>query len=118
MSGANGMGSSWRVGGVEGRRGGPGRMRILNDSTGIQWTVFEVTRAAENDRWSFVPEEFGDGWLCFESRFAKRRLTPVPPRWRDFGEEELERMLERAVPVKAPRDRPEFRDDGDFPVSG
>lgn len=87
-------------------------MRILTDSTGVQWTVFEVKRqSATKDRWSYLPEEFGDGWLCFESDVSKRRLTPVPAHWREFGDDELERMLGQAQAVNRPRasleDRPE-----------
>ena len=75
-------------------------MRTITDSTGVTWTVFEVKRqGGTKDRWSYLPEEFGDGWLCFESKFSKRRLTPVPPRWREAGDDELERMLVRAQPV-------------------
>ena len=74
-------------------------MRTITDSTGVTWTVFEVKRQGVGDRWSYLPEEFGDGWLCFESKFSKRRLTPVPPRWREADDDELERLLVRAQPV-------------------
>jgi hypothetical protein len=87
-------------------------MRILTDSTGTQWTVFEVKRQSNSkDRWSYLPEEFGDGWLCFESDVSKRRLTPVPPRWREYGDEQLARMLEQAQPVNRPRPTREDRTD-------
>ena len=79
-------------------------MRNITDSTGVEWTVFEVKRQGEkHERWSYLPEEFGDGWLCFESRHSKRRLTPVPPNWRDFTNDQLERMLEDARPVNRVR---------------
>ena len=89
-------------------------MRMLTDSDGVEWTVFEVKRqAVTKDRWSYLPEAFGDGWLCFESETSKRRLTPVPPRWREFGDDELERMLDQAKPVSRPKanaeDRPNSR---------
>ena len=88
-------------------------MRILTDSTGIQWTVFEVKRQSDSpERWTYLPEEFGDGWLCFESDVSKRRLTPVPPRWREFGDDQLVRMLEQAQPVNRPRPTKEERADG------
>lgn len=75
-------------------------MRTITDSAGVEWTVFEVKRqGAPSDRWSYLPEEFDDGWLCFESEFGKRRLTPVPPRWRDASAVELESMMRRASPV-------------------
>jgi hypothetical protein len=79
-------------------------MRTFADSTGIEWTVYEVKRqGAVADRWSYLPEEFGDGWLCFESDLSKRRLTPIPARWREFSDGELERILEQASSVNRPR---------------
>ena len=50
-------------------------MRHFTDSTGVEWTVFEVKRGETQEKWSYLPDEFGDGWLCFESKFSKRRLT-------------------------------------------
>ena len=88
-------------------------MRILTDEMGVEWTVFEVKRQSNSkDRWSYLPEEFGDGWLCFESTLSKRRLTPVPPRWREFTDEQLEGLLGKASPVRnraAIEDRPQDR---------
>jgi hypothetical protein len=79
-------------------------MRIFTDSTGCEWTVFEVKRQS-NDRsqWSYLPEQFGSGWLCFESDVSKRRLSPVPPRWRESSDAALQRLLQQAQPVARPR---------------
>ena len=78
-------------------------MRSFTDSTGLEWTVFEVKKAADGSgadgRWTYLPQQFGRGWLCFESDVSKRRLTPVPPRWRDFSDRELVGLLDRAQPV-------------------
>ena len=75
-------------------------MRTITDSTGIEWTIFEVRRSPEDpSRWTYLPEEYGDGWLCFESQIAKRRLTPIPPRWRDLSDAALLRKLREAQPV-------------------
>ena len=75
-------------------------MRVLLDSTGVRWMIFEVKGPSGSDeRASYLPEEYREGWLCFESSTSKRRLAPIPPRWREFGDEELERMLMRARPV-------------------
>jgi len=71
-------------------------MRHFTDSTGVEWTVFEVKRSEMQEKWSYLPAEYGDGWLCFESRTSKRRLTPVPKRWRDAADDDLERMMRRA----------------------
>lgn len=94
-------------------------MRILMDASGTEWTVFEVKRGAgAKDRMSYLPEQFGDGWLCFESRLGKRRLTPIPVRWRDFGEDEMMRLLAKAIPVNRSRDSgdvPRIPDSGDEP---
>ena len=85
-------------------------MRFLTDAAGVEWTVFEVKRdTGARDRWTYLPEEFGNGWLCFESTVSKRRLTPVPPRWREFSDAELQRMLAAALPVNRPRGTSEER---------
>ncbi|MEP6492496.1 MAG: hypothetical protein ABJF01_07455 [bacterium] len=83
-------------------------MRDIIDSTGIAWTVFEVKRGS-GDQLSYAPEGFRDGWLCFESEISKRRLTPVPPRWREFSDDELVRLLPMAQPVTRPRTKWEQR---------
>ena len=65
-------------------------MRTFADSTGIEWTVYAVKKqGGSTDRWSYLPEEFGDGWLCFESDARKRRLTPIPACWREFSDRAL-----------------------------
>ncbi len=84
-------------------------MRVIDDATGITWSVYEVKRQnTASDRWSHLPEEFANGWLCFESDFSKRRLMPVPPRWEEYSDEELSRLLTTAHPVRqlnaAPQD--------------
>jgi len=86
-------------------------MRSIKDATGTQWTVFEVKRqGAPGDRWSYLPTEYGDGWLCFESSASKKRLTPIPERWREASDAELTRMLAQAQAVNRPNfpidDRP------------
>jgi hypothetical protein len=76
-------------------------MRTITDAAGVAWTIFEVRRDGQStDQWSYLPEEFGDGWLCFESKYTKRRLTPVPDDWEGLEEDDLLRMLNRAAPVR------------------
>ena len=76
-------------------------MRNITDAAGVEWTVFEVRRDGQTtDEWSYLPAEFGDGWLCFESQYSKRRLTPVPPDWKQFDQEKLVDMLHQATPVR------------------
>jgi hypothetical protein len=85
-------------------------MRTFSDDTGLKWTVYEVKKKdGSTDRWSYLPDEFGAGWLCFESEVSKRRLTPIPPKWREFSDSELTRSLEQAQTVVRPRPTTEER---------
>jgi hypothetical protein len=77
-------------------------MRVFRDSSGSEWTVFEVRRhVSTKGDWSYLPHGFGSGWLCFENASAKRRLVRFPERWREFADAELETLLGQALP--APR---------------
>ena len=74
-------------------------MRTVADSAGTEWTIFEVKKTAAGDQWTYLPEQFGNGWLCFESAVAKRRLTPVPRGWGDLSDAQLLGLLKKAQPV-------------------
>jgi hypothetical protein len=74
-------------------------MRTVTDCTGIKWMIFEVKCPADDARWTYLPEEYGDGWLCFESHISKRRLTPIPAEWRELSDEALLHKLREAQPV-------------------
>jgi len=74
-------------------------MRTVADSTGTVWTVFEVKKTGTGDQWTYLPEQFGNGWLCFESGIAKRRLTPVPPGWSAMSDRDVLGLLRRAQAV-------------------
>jgi len=74
-------------------------MRTVADSAGTEWTIFEVKKTVAGDQWTYLPEQFGNGWLCFESTVAKRRLTPVPPSWGSMTDAELLGLLRKAQPV-------------------
>lgn len=85
-------------------------MRTFSDSKGTQWTVFEVKRGEREGRWTYLPDEYGDGWLTFECPTAKRRLTPIPPAWRELDDQRLRELLEQAQPVartRLPEERPD-----------
>lgn len=89
-------------------------MRTITDAAGTLWTVFEVRKEGAGEKWSYLPAEYGLGWLCFESKISKRRLTPVPTHWRDATDAELVRMLGQAQTVNRPNysgeDRPTTRE--------
>jgi len=74
-------------------------MRTVTDSNRTVWTIFEVKKTGAADQWTYLPEQFGNGWLCFESDIAKRRLTPVPPGWGRMSDIDLLGLLKRAQPV-------------------
>jgi hypothetical protein len=78
-------------------------MKTFRDSSGNDWTVFEVRRQVSSTKsdWSYLPNGFSNGWLCFENQYSKRRLVRYPERWREFGDVELEKLLVQALP--APR---------------
>ncbi|HEY4216142.1 MAG TPA: hypothetical protein VGM67_03330 [Gemmatimonadaceae bacterium] len=84
-------------------------MRVFSDSNGTEWTVYEVKKSGGvTERWSYLPAEFGDGWLCFESDYTKRRLTPIPEKWREFSDKQLTSLLGQATTVN--RSRPSVDD--------
>jgi hypothetical protein len=84
-------------------------MRTITDAAGTQWTVFEVKRQGSSEKWSYLPEEYGDGWLCFESDLSKKRLTPVPSNWRGLSDPDLIRLLGQAQAVNRPKMQAEDR---------
>jgi hypothetical protein len=85
-------------------------MKTFRDSDGTEWTVFEVRRQlSSRGDLSYLPGGFSNGWLCFESPVAKRRLIKYPDRWRELSDEKLETLLDEASP--APRGSLRLGDD-------
>jgi hypothetical protein len=84
-------------------------MRTFRDSDDTIWTVFEVRRQLTGRLEPFLPGGYNDGWLCFETKDSKRRLTKYPPRWREASDDELTRLLHEALP--APRGASRIIDD-------
>lgn len=79
-------------------------MLTFTDSAGTEWTVFEVRRqtSEEGGRWSYLPEGFAAGWLCFESIEGKRRLVQFPAAWRQSTDAELDALCRVATLVTRP----------------
>lgn len=87
-------------------------MKNFRDSNGTEWTVFEVRRQVNGEKageWSYLPKGYSSGWLCFENKSAKRRLTRYPEGWRELGDEKLGELLAKAAP--APKSSMRFGDD-------
>lgn len=104
--------------------------RVFQDSTGTEWSAWDVVprpmerrmaqrrttaislappagdrrrteRRVGSARRSLLPERLSRGWLCFENRLQRRRLTPIPDDWARCPEPQLERYCEQATPVPA-----------------
>jgi hypothetical protein len=70
---------------------------------GTEWTVWNVVPSLETRVHLPLAPATGAGWLCFQSATEKRRITPVPPGWEDWPDEELlERLQAAAVVAAAP----------------
>ena len=75
-------------------------MRTIADASGVVWTIFEVKKqGGPKEQWTYLPEQFGNGWLCFECEGEKRRLAPVPEGWQEAGPDRLSSWLQAAKRV-------------------
>lgn len=91
------------------RRSGANR-RVTPPSTDIiDRRVGGDRRMAESARRASLSDGLSKGWLCFESRVEKRRLTPIPADWQECEVAQLERYCRDASPVR----RPGYLDDDD-----
>lgn len=79
-------------------------LREFTDRTGRRWRVWDIrpeymptATRAEDHLQSVI-----HGWLAFEPAQGgeKRRLSPIPTLWDRATDEELERLLGRADPVR------------------
>ena len=106
--------------------------RLFEDSSGTEWQVWDVvprleerrtaaqtdrrvdirvipfadrrraTRRVAEHRRALLRGSYARGWLCFESRHEKRRLSPIPGDWGTCDEETLEGYLREGVRVASP----------------
>ena len=101
--------------------------REFTDDRGVHWHVWAVRpgsadRREMTDRRSETREKeerrvqreirvrlepgLANGWLVFESDGEKRRLHPIPERWDERSDAELEAMLIDAEPAPQTTRRP------------
>jgi hypothetical protein len=97
-------------------------LREFKDRNGTDWLVWDVYPTAEGERMAdpgsvFPHREFAEGWLCFESKTEKRRVTPVPIGWHDWSDDQLNDLCAGAGYVsqsgqrsRASREVPKLRD--------
>lgn len=94
----------------------PGRQ--FTDRMGVRWRVSEIADAVTDDA---APRERRSearsvqrrlpktrqlatrplqlAWLCFESSLERRSVSPVPPRWQQLPDDELEDLLGDSIIV-------------------
>ena len=90
--------------GVEGHR-------QFVDERGVSWDAFAVLPTTDARGLVRLPEQYQQGWLCFESATEKRRLGPIPEHWQAASNEELRRMRDSAQPVPHRATSPDQRAD-------
>ena len=80
-------------------------LREFTDRDGVAWRVWDITPETTHPatRIEDYLQGFLDGWLVFESLEGreKRRLYPLPARWEEASDEDLESLLRGAAPVAA-----------------
>jgi hypothetical protein len=103
--------------------------RVFTDSQGREWQTWDVVpqlaerRAEERRRRDMAPPSaverrrasdrrvvagrrpmlsagLDGGWLCFEARAEKRRLTPIPADWLRCDDDCLENYCRQAKPAR------------------
>lgn len=92
-------------------------MRTLIDRAGISWDVYEVYPSAERQAASRVPDQYRNGWLCFQNAVERRRLAPIPLGWQEWDERSLRNALVSgaAFPRRTPRVSETIDDRGSRP---
>ena len=101
--------------------------RTFLDSSGREWTAFDVVPRAQERRQlerralahladmiddrrdedrrvtvggrSSLASGVNEGWLCFERGVDRRRLTPIPENWERCSDQDLEAYCQCARPV-------------------
>ena len=90
--------------------------RTFQDRLGVVWRVSEIAADADSDgaererrlrarsasRSSAKEKRFATrphAWLYFESKSERRRVSSVPNRWKDLGDDELEDLMASARPL-------------------
>ena len=107
--------------------------RLFEDSKGTEWQVWDVVPRLEERRTASMPDRrvdikvipfadrrrttrrlvhtrrallsgsYAQGWLCFESRREKRRLSPIPDDWTTCDDDTLEGYMSSGLRVGAGR---------------
>ena len=76
-------------------------VRDFVDANGVAWRVWPVTPEALQPKTAAEDYlgDYGDGWLCFESKSERRRLAGYPRDWERLSDAELCSLLRVAAVV-------------------
>lgn len=70
----------------------------------MEWEVFEVLPPPDARSTARMAEPYRSGWLCFQAKNERCRLTPIPPGWARWDDDSLAAALEHGM--RAPRRTP------------
>ena len=70
--------------------------RNFTDERGTWWDVYAVYPESRAARQTPIAGPFAAGWLCFDSGYEKRRLSPIPDDWRTIADGDLGKLAEKA----------------------
>lgn len=78
-------------------------LREFQDFDGSSWRVWDITpeKLHPSTRAEDYLQGYLEGWLVFEAvnGSAKARLNPIPMRWNELADQQLQELLRRAEPV-------------------
>ena len=94
-----------RCGGAGGQNVQSTTMREFTDMQGTRWLVYPVGTSAHGVEASrrYLPDDYRQGWLAFESGERKLRLAPIPAGWGDMTDAQLRALLGQARPTETTR---------------
>ena len=76
-------------------------LRELRDASGVLWTIYDVHPSTVRHGTLQIREELAEGWLCFQSDAAKRRLIGIPDQWEQMDDGALMSLMTAAALVTA-----------------
>jgi hypothetical protein len=72
-------------------------MREYIDREGVSWTAWGVVPGGGE---AHLSEDLCRGWLCFQSAAGEKwRLFPIPARWEERSDAELDILRRASQPV-------------------
>jgi len=78
--------------------------REFRDERGQLWEVWDVVPERRDRRsGAAVSGDLARGWLVFASPLERRRYAPLPDRWSEASDEQLNVWRSAARPVPLPR---------------